>query len=156
MAKSKATHTSLWPSKLKHTNGVRFKNFLQEQAQDLKRLVKDAFDVSIETRIVEDVISYNFVIVLTRQDYRYVLFSLRMIGDGLPARIIAPHMPEPRQVIPVNSKAELEGELKEMFHDDSTMRVVTRLADEAQSDDVESGWRFSAVGAAKDRYSMVS
>ena len=137
MAKPKAKRTSLWPSTLKHGAGVDFKDFLRDQALDLQRLVENAFDVSVETRIVENVISYNFVIVLPKQDYRYQLFSLRTIGDGFPARIVAPHMPESRQVIPVNSKDELEEELKKMFHHESTMRIVNRLADEARSDILE-------------------
>jgi hypothetical protein len=138
MPKRKAKTTSLWPSTLQHAAGVEFAHFLRDQAEDLKRLVNNAFDVSVETRIVESVIIYNFVIRLVKQDYRYVLFSLRTIGDEFPARIVAPHLPEPRQVIPVNSKDELEEELRKMFHDESTLRVVTRLAEESQND-VEEG-----------------
>jgi len=141
MPKAKPTpkHSSLWPSTLKHAPGINFTKLLRDQAADLKCLVENAFDVSIETRIVENVISYNFVIVLPRQDYRYQLFSLRTIGDGFPARIVAPHMPEPLQVIPVNAGDELEEELRKMFHHESTLRVVTRLADEARNDVVEGG-----------------
>ena len=134
MAKSKAKRNSLWPSTLKHIGGTDFGGFLRDQALDLRHLVDDAFEVSIETRIVESVIIYNFVIVLPKQDYRYQLFSLRTIGDDFPARVVAPHMPEPRQVVPVNSRDELEEELRDMFHDANTVRVVNRLASEARDD----------------------
>lgn len=137
--KSAPVRASLWPSTLEPVAGMDFKKFLQDQAGDLKRLVNDAFDASVEMRIVEDVISHNFVIVMPRQDYRYQLFSLRTIGDGFPVRIIAPHMPEPLQVIPVHGKDELETELRRMFHHESTLRVVNWLADEARSDVVEGG-----------------
>jgi hypothetical protein len=133
----KPKHTSLWPSSLKATQDFDIKGFLQTQARDLKRLVNDAFDVVIETRVVESLFVYNFTIELPRRDYRYQLFSIRMVGDAFPARIVAPHLPEPRQVIPVSDKAELEQSLRLLFHDPSTTKIVVALAGEGRDTDDE-------------------
>ena len=134
----KQKHTSLWPSSLKGAQGFDIKGFLQTQARDLKRLVNGAFDVVIETRVVESLFIYNFTIALPGRDYRYQLFSIRTIGGDFPARIVAPHLPEPRQVIPVSGKEELEQSLRLLFHDPSTTKIVIALADEGRGPDDEA------------------
>ncbi len=134
----KQKHTSLWPPSLKGAQGFDIKGFLQTQARDLKRLVNGAFDVVIESRVVESLFIYNFTIALPRRDYRYQLFSIRMIGDDFPARIVAPHLPEPRQVIPVSDKEELEQSLRLLFHDPSTTKIVVALASEGREPDDEA------------------
>lgn len=135
----KQKHTSLWPSSLKAPQGFDFKGFLQTQGRDLKRLVKDAFDVVIETRVVESLFFYDFMIALPRQDYRYQLFSIRTVRGDFPARIVAPHLPEPRQNIPVSDKEELEQSLRLLFHDPSTTKIVVALAGEGRDPDDEAG-----------------
>lgn len=101
-------------------------------------MVNGAFDVVIESRVVESLFIYNFTIALPRRDYRYQLFSIRMIGDDFPARIVAPHLPEPRQVIPVSDKEELEQSLRLLFHDPSTTKIVVALASEGREPDDEA------------------
>jgi hypothetical protein len=127
---TRSAQASLWPSTLKASSRIDFKAFLRTQAQDLKKLVNGVLDVSVEVRIVESVIIYNFVITLPTRDYRYQLFSVRMFGGDFPARIVAPHMPEHLQVIPVADKNELEQKLKEMFHHQNTTKVVLTLENE--------------------------
>lgn len=131
MAKPK--RVSLWPETLKAPSRIDIRAFLQAQADDLKRLVDNTFDVVIEVRIVESVIAYNFTIVLPRRDYRYQLFSVRTIGGDFPARVVAPHLPEPQQVMPVADKDELEKQLRSMFRDPSTTKVILALADEERA-----------------------
>ncbi len=101
---TRSTQASLWPSTLQASSRIDFKAFLRTQAQDLKKLVNGVLDVAVEVRIVESVIIYNFVITLPTRDYRYQLFSVRTCGGEFPARIVAPHMPEHRQVTPWPTK----------------------------------------------------
>jgi hypothetical protein len=129
---AKPHHARLWPTTLKPLSGFDFRAFLEIQAADLKKLVNGALDVAIEPRIVESVVMYSFTVIAPKLDYRYQLFSLRTIDDDFPARIVAPHMPEPFRVVPVADKKELEARLREIFHHDSTTRVIARLADEEQ------------------------
>ncbi len=134
----KHKQASLWPSTLTTDRGFDFKKFLQTQASDLKRLVKNAFDVDIEARVVESLFIYNFVIELPERDYRYQLFSLRMIGNEFPAQIVAPHLPEPRQIVPVSDKEGLEQALRLLFHDPSTTRIVATLASDGRASVVKT------------------
>ena len=137
----KPKRDSLWPLALAATAGMDFKRFLDEQAVDLKRLVNDAFDVEVDSRIVENVFIYNFTIILPQQDYHYLLFSLRAMGGEFPARVVAPHMREESQVVPVNTKKELEAELRNMFHDERTLKIVNRLVSETKAEaNFESGF----------------
>ena len=86
----KPKRDSLWPAALAKTAGMDFKRFLDDQAADLKRLVKDAFNVEVESRIVENVFIYNFTIVLPKQNYHYLLFSLRATSDELSVTAVRP------------------------------------------------------------------
>lgn len=133
--KSKKHHAeSLWPSSLAPASRFDFAEFLREQAIDLRKLIRNAFEVAVESRIVETVITYNFVIVLPQTEYRYQLFSIRTLGGEFPARVVAPHMPEPFQVIPVNDEIELKQKLKSVFHHESTMNILKALAEEERGD----------------------
>lgn len=125
-------HTSLWPLSLKTDQGFDFKAFLRVQAEDLKRLVNDAFDVEIKTHIVENLFIHDFIIVVPRLNYRYQLFSVRLLNGEFPARLVAPHLPEPRQIVPVSGKEELEQALRLLFHDPATTKIVLALADEGR------------------------
>ncbi len=129
----KPRHASLWPSTLKSAPGFDFGAFLQAQAVDLKRLVDGVLDVTVERRIVESVIMYNFTIILPKSDYRYQLFSIRTIGGVFPARIVAPHMPEPLQVLPVADENELKDRLREVFRHASTEKVIATLESEERA-----------------------
>ncbi len=134
---AKPRHASLWPSTLKSTPGFDFGAFLEAQAGDLKLLVHGVLDVTVERRIVESVIMYNFVIILPKSEYRYQLFSVRTIGGDFPARIVAPHMPEPLQVLPVADESELRNRLREIFHHASTTKVIATLESEERASDMD-------------------
>jgi hypothetical protein len=127
-------HRSLWPETLEAVPGFDFDQFLKDQAADLKKLVKKSLDVAVERRVVDALIAYSFVLVLRKQDYRYQLFSIRTIDGDFPARIVAPHMPEPLQVIPVSDANELISRLSEIFHHPNTIKIITTLRSEASEE----------------------
>ena len=134
----KPKHSSLWPSSLIGGRNFDIKGFLETQASDLKSLVDNAFDVVIEPRTVKTLENqnlnlYSFTIKIPKSKQSYQLFSARMIGNTFPARIVAPHLPQPRQIVLVSDRAELEQCLRDLFHDPGTTKLVIALADEARS-----------------------
>ncbi len=128
----KAKYESLWPSKFEAAPGFDMQAFLQVQAKGLQSKFDNAFGVVIEKRVVESVFIYNFTIEIPRLDYRYKLFSVRLIGDDFPARVEAPHLPESHRLTTAMSRPELEQSLKALFHDPGTARIVQTLADEGR------------------------
>lgn len=123
----------LWPAALVAGPSPDIEGFLQAQARDLERLVKGAFKVAVEKRVVESVFIYNFTVILPQLDYWYQLFTIRLIGDDFPARVEAMHLPEARQITPVGNQTELEQCLKDLFHDPRTAKIVRSLASDGRA-----------------------